>query len=78
MGWERPDLLQESPGPFGPEVSQKYPRECLWKTGVSQAECTKIAHRCSLAIFITDEVIAGNSAARIILPVCIAEKIAVR
>ena len=31
-----------------------------------EAECTKIAHRCSLAIFIADEVIAGNSAARII------------
>ena len=29
-------------------------------------ERTKIAHRCSLAIFIADEVIAGNSAARII------------
>ena len=32
----------------------------------SAAECTKIAHRCSLAIFIAGEVIAGNSAARII------------
>ena len=30
------------------------------------AECTKIAHRRSLAIFIADEGIAGNSAARII------------
>ena len=29
-------------------------------------ECTKIAHRRSLAIFIADEGIAGNSAARII------------
>ena len=29
-------------------------------------ECTKIAHRCSLAILIADEGIAGNSAARII------------
>ena len=28
-------------------------------------ECTKIAHRRSLAIFIADEGIAGNSAARI-------------
>ena len=30
-----------------------------------KAECTKIAHRRSLAIFIADEGIAGNSAARI-------------
>ena len=29
-------------------------------------ECTKIAHRCSLAIFTAHEGIAGNSAARII------------
>ena len=32
----------------------------------SRAECTKIAHRCSLAIFTADESIAGNSAVRII------------
>ena len=32
----------------------------------SQLECTKIAHRHSLAIFTADEGIAGNSAARII------------
>ena len=31
-----------------------------------QSECTKIAHRCSLAIFTADKGIAGNSAARII------------
>ena len=32
---------------------------------LSSSECTKIAHRRSLAIFIADEGIAGNSAARI-------------
>ena len=32
----------------------------------SRTECTKIAHRRSLAIFTADESIAGNSAARII------------
>ena len=32
----------------------------------SDTECTKIAHRRSLAIFTADEGIAGNSAARII------------
>ena len=32
----------------------------------SKPECTKIAHRCSLAIFTADKGIAGNSAARII------------
>ena len=25
-----PDLLQESLGPFGPEVSREYPSRCLW------------------------------------------------
>ena len=30
-----PGLLQESLGPFGPEVSQECPRECAWKRGVS-------------------------------------------
>ena len=33
--------------------------------GYCSTECTKIAHRCSLAIFTADEGIAGNSAARI-------------
>ena len=41
-------------------------------------ECTKIAHRRSLAIFAADEGIAGNSAARTILPILFAEEIAVR
>ena len=34
--------------------------------GRSGAECTKIAHRRSLAIFTADQGIAGNSAARVI------------
>ena len=34
--------------------------------GPSESECTKIAHRRSLAIFTADEGIAGNSAARTI------------
>ena len=38
------------------------------KYGTPAPECTKIAHRRSLAIFTADEGIAGNSAARIILP----------
>ena len=37
-----------------------------WKT-----ECTKIAHRRSLAIFTADEGIAGNSAARTIFTHCL-------
>ena len=43
-------------------------------------ECTKIAHRHSLAIFTADPGIAGNSAVEISfnLPILIAEKIAVR
>ena len=42
-----------------------------WNEGAfecSPAECTKIAHRHSLAIFTAEEGIAGNSAARIIFP----------
>ena len=33
---ERPGLLQESLGPFGPEVSPECPRECPRKPGVSE------------------------------------------
>ena len=38
----------------------------MLRYGLSGSECTKIAHRRSLAIFTADEGIAGNSAARII------------
>ena len=39
----------------------------MWKQNAhTEAECTKIAHRRSLAILVADEGIARNSAARII------------
>ena len=39
----------------------------ILSSGWSRAECTKVSHRRSLAIFTADEGIAGNSAARTIL-----------
>ena len=38
----------------------------MFETVLSETECTKIEHRCSLAIFTADESIPRNSAARII------------
>ena len=45
---------------------------------IPETECTKIAHRHSLAIFTADEGIAGNFAVKSVLSILVAEKIAVR
>ena len=54
--------------PKSQESPQVAARVLCWVGTASgwAAECTKIAHRCSLAIFTADGRIAGNSAARTI------------
>ena len=49
--------------PSGASLERYNRSRYLWQI-LDPPECTKIAHRRSLAIFTADEVVAGNSAAR--------------